>query len=55
MASFFARLTEQAHGASLANALIFVMSTPEHGECAGFKFEGGGAVCGEYSGSALKV
>ncbi len=33
VARFFARLTEKAHVASLAYALIFVMSTLEHGEC----------------------
>ncbi len=37
----------------MVDDLIFVMSTPEHGECAGF--EGGCAVCGEYYGRALKV
>ncbi len=42
VASFFARLTEPAH--TLADALIFGRSTPEHDECAGF--EGCGAVCG---------
>ena len=33
--------------------LIFIMSTPEHGECAGFV--GGCPVCTEYHGRALKV
>ena len=33
--------------------LIFVMSTPEHWECAGF--EGGCDFCAEYHGWALKV
>ncbi len=53
MVRFWARLTEPAHVASSADALISVMSTPEHGECSGF--EGGGAVCREYYGGALKV
>ncbi len=53
MARFFARLTEPVHVASWVNDLIFVMSMPEHGDCAGF--EGGCAVCGEYYGCALKV
>ncbi len=59
VASFFARLTEPAHVVSLADALIFVMSTPEHDECAGFegccavcgpRTEGAGAVAGELEG-----
>ena len=33
--------------------LIFIMSTPEHSDCVGFK--GGCAVCGEFYGRALKV
>ena len=33
--------------------MIFVMSTPEHGECA--SSEGGCKVCAEYHGRALKV
>ena len=33
--------------------LIFIMSTPQHEECAGF--EGGCEVCAEYHGRALKV
>ncbi len=37
----------------MVDNLIFVMSTPEHGECAGF--DGGCPVCAEYYGRALKV
>jgi hypothetical protein len=40
---FFARLTDRVP--SWIDDLIFIMSTPEHGECAGF--EGGCAVCEE--------
>jgi hypothetical protein len=39
--------------AAWVDDLIFIMATPEHGECAGY--EGGCAVCGEYYGRALKV
>jgi hypothetical protein len=39
--------------AAWVDDLIFIMSTPEHGECAGF--EGGCAVCEEYHGRALAV
>jgi hypothetical protein len=39
--------------ATWVDDLIFIMATPEHGECAGF--EGGCAICGEYYGRALKV
>jgi hypothetical protein len=53
VARFFARLTEPVHVAAWVDDLIFIMSTPEHGECDGF--EGGCAVCGEYYGRALKV
>ena len=53
VARFFARLTDPVHVASWVDDLIFIMSTPEHGECAGF--EGGCAVCEEYYGRALKV
>ena len=47
-----------AHVASWVDDLIFIIATPEHGECAGF--EGGcpvryGPVCAEYHGRALKV
>jgi hypothetical protein len=53
VARFFARLTEPIHIASWVDDLIFIMSTPEHGECEGFA--GGCAVCSEYHGRALKV
>jgi hypothetical protein len=39
--------------ASWVDDMIFIMSTPEHGECAGF--EGGYSVCAEFHGRALKV
>jgi hypothetical protein len=41
------------HVASWVDDLIFIMSTPEHGECA--SLEGGCPVCMEYHGRALKV
>ena len=50
---FSARLTDQVHVAAWVDDLIFNMSTPEHGGCAGF--EGGCEVCTEYHGRALKV
>ena len=43
VARFFAQLTDPVP--SWIDDLIFIMSTPEHGECAGF--EGGCAVCEE--------
>jgi hypothetical protein len=36
VARFFARLTEPIHVAAWVDDLIFIMATPEHGECAGF-------------------
>ena len=53
VARFFARLTYPVHFAAWVDDLIFIMSTPEHGECAGF--EDGCEVCAEYHGRALKV
>jgi hypothetical protein len=53
VARTFARLTDPVHVASCVDDLIFIMSTPKHGECAGF--EGGCAVCEDYYGRALKV
>jgi hypothetical protein len=53
VARFFARLTEPIHVAAWVDDLIFIMSTPEHGECAGFA--GGCPVCEEYHGRAVKV
>ena len=50
VARFFAR---SIHVASWVDYLIFIMSTPEHSDCVGFK--GGCAVCGEFYGRALKV
>ena len=50
MARIFAR---PIHVAFWVDDLIFIMSTPEHSDCVGFK--GGGAVCGEFYGRALKV
>ena len=41
------------HYASWVDDLIFIMSTPEHGDCAGSV--GGCPVCTEYHGRALKV
>jgi hypothetical protein len=49
LARFFAQLMDQIHVADL----IFIMATPEHGQCAGF--EGGCAVCEEQYGHALKL
>ena len=53
VARYFARLPTPVHVAAWVDDLIFIMSTPEHGECAGF--EGGCAVCVEYHGRALAV
>ena len=53
VARFFARLTDPVHVSAWVDDLIFVISTPEHGECTGF--EGGCEVCAEYHGRALKV
>jgi hypothetical protein len=53
VARYFARLPDPVHVASWVDDLIFIMSTPEHGECAGFV--GGCPVCTEYHGRALKV
>ena len=50
MARFFAR---PIHVAFWVDDLIFIMSTPEHSDCVGFK--GGCAVCWEFYGRALKV
>jgi hypothetical protein len=50
---FFARLTEPVHVDSRVDDLIFIMSTPDHGERV--DFEGTCAVCAEYHGRALKV
>ena len=41
------------HVASWVDELIFIMSTPEHGDCAGFVE--GCVVCEEYYGRALRV
>jgi len=41
------------HVAAWVDDLIFIMKTPEHGECAGF--EGGCPVCQEYHDRALDV
>ena len=46
VARFFARLTDPVHVAALVDDLIFIMSTPEHMECA--CFEGGCQICAEY-------
>ena len=35
VARFFARLTDPVHVAAWVDDLIFIMSTPEHGGCAG--------------------
>jgi hypothetical protein len=53
VARYFARLPDPVHVASWVDDLIFIMSTQEHGECAGF--EGGCPVCTEYHGRALQV
>jgi hypothetical protein len=43
VARYFARLLDSVHVASWVDDLIFVVSTPEHEECAGFV--GGCPVC----------
>jgi hypothetical protein len=48
VARYFARLPDPVHVASWVDDLIFIMSTPEHGDCAGFV--GGCPVCTEYHG-----
>jgi hypothetical protein len=53
VARYFARLPDPVYVALWVDDLIFIMSTPEHGECAGFV--GGCPVCTEYHGRALKV
>jgi hypothetical protein len=53
VARYIARLPDPVHVASWVDDLIFIMSTPEHGDCAGFV--GGCPVCTEYHGRALKV
>ncbi len=50
VARFFAR---PIHVSFWVDDLIFIMSTPEHGDCVGF--EGGCAMCGELYSRALKV
>ncbi len=53
VARYFARLPDPVHVATWVDDLIFIMSTPEHGECA--CFVGRYRVCTEYHGRALKV
>jgi hypothetical protein len=53
VARYFARLPDPVHVAAWVDDLIFVMNTPEHGDCPGF--EGGCEVCAEYHGRALEV
>jgi hypothetical protein len=53
VARYFVRLPDPVHVASWVDDLIFIMSTPEHGDCAGSV--GGCPVCTEYHGRALKV
>ena len=53
VARYFARLPSPVHVAAWVDDLIFIMQTPEHGDCAGFI--GGCAVCAEYHGRALAV
>ena len=53
VARYFARLPTPVHVAAWVDDLIFIMKTPEHGECAGF--EGGCPVCQEYHDRALDV
>ena len=50
---FFARLPTPVHVAAWVDDLIFIMNTPEHGDCAGF--EGNCPVCVEYHGRAVAV
>jgi hypothetical protein len=53
VARYFAQLPDPVHVASWVDDLTFIISTPEHGECAGFV--GGCSECTEYHGRALKV
>jgi hypothetical protein len=55
VARYFARLPDPVHVASWVDDLIFIimMSTPKHGDCAGFVR--GCLVCTEYHGRALKI
>ena len=50
MARYYARLSDPVHVAAWVDDLLFIMSTPEHAECAG-----GCAVCVEAHGKALRV
>jgi hypothetical protein len=51
VARYFARLPDPV--TSWVDDLIFILSTQEHGDCAGFV--GGCPVCTEYHGRALKI
>ncbi len=53
VARYFARLPTPVHVAAWVDDLIFIMTTPEHGDCPGF--DGGCPVCQEYHGRALDV
>ena len=53
VARYFARLPTPVHIAAWVDDLIFIMSTPEHGDCLGFA--GGCPVCVEYHGRAVAV
>jgi len=53
VARYFARLPSPVHVAAWVDDLIFIMQTPEHGDCNGF--EGGCEVCAEYHGRAVLV
>ena len=53
VARYFARLPNPVHVAAWVDDLIFIMSTPEHGDCEGF--EGGCSVRAEYHGLAPAV
>ena len=53
VARYFARLPSPVHVAAWVDDLIFIMQTPEHGDCDGF--EGGCEVCTEYHGRAVLV
>ena len=53
VARFFARLPTPVHVAAWVDDLIFIMKTPEHGDCSGLA--GGCPVCQEYHSRALDV
>ena len=53
MARHYSLLSDPVHVAALVDDLLFIISTPEHAECA--CFDGGCEVCDEAHGKALKI